>query len=252
MNLGSHASEPRASASVLIPAQVKPGLDAFCQQAKEALGEQLVSVILYGGIVKGEFLPGRSDVNVMVVVKESTVELLDRLAPVLSQARRDIQLSLLLLTPKDLPPAADVFSTKFLDIQRYHQVLFGADAASELNVTPERLRRQCAREIMNLQLRLRQFYLQRMRRPEMIENTLKALIAPFLTTLSVLLELNTGQTAATKAATASSAAKLGLNAQVLDRLLALKRGEYKPDGGELKQLYAQFMETVEAAARAVH
>ena len=220
----------------VIPNDLADALDGFCRKLQRALGEQLISVILYGGVAKGEFVPGSSDVNVMMVIRDSTVELLERISPILDQARRDIHLSLLLLTERDLAPATEVFSTKFQDIQRYHIVLFGTDAAGQINVTQERLRRQCAREIMNLQLRLRQFYLQRMRRPEMIENTLKAVISPFLTTLSVLLELSTGEGTATKVATVASASKLGLDPHVLERMLGLKRGEIKPDVDELIDL----------------
>jgi predicted nucleotidyltransferase len=230
---------------------VEQGLEQFCHQLRESLGGQLISVILYGGLAKGEFAPGSSDVNVMVVLTESTVSILDRLAPALEQARRDIRLSLLLLTEKDLAAAAEVFSIKFLDVQRYHRVLWGKDVASQLSVTQERLRRQCAREIMNLQLRLRQFYLQRLRRPELIEGTLKGAISSFVTTLSVLLELKTGEIGSTKAAVAAAAGKIGLNAEVLDQLLALKRGELKPDAAGLKRLYSEFMQTVEQAARVV-
>ena len=49
-----------------VPASVRTGLDQFCNRMKEALGEQLVSVVLYGSVARKEYHPGASDVNVMV------------------------------------------------------------------------------------------------------------------------------------------------------------------------------------------
>lgn len=48
-----------------VPESRRKGLELLCTQLRDALGEQLVAVILYGGLAKGEYAPASSDVNVM-------------------------------------------------------------------------------------------------------------------------------------------------------------------------------------------
>jgi len=244
--------QPLLSKETTIPTDVEQGLNEFCTSLSVACGPQLISVLLYGSVAKGEYVRGKSDVNVLLMLTESSLDGLDRLRPVIAQAQLNLPLSVMVLTKADLDDAADVFSVKFLDIQRHHRVLFGPDVAPDLNVTTERLRRQCSRELMNLQLRLRQFYLQRALRPELIEKTLTQMLSPFLTILGVLLELKTGIAPPTKAAAASAADQLGLDRPLLEKLLGLKRGDLKPDAASLKTLYAGFMQTVQQATGLVN
>lgn len=234
-----------------LPAAVRQGLEKFTTQVREALGDQLVSLILYGGLAKGEFTAGRSDVNVMLVLQSVTVDTLDRLAPLLEQARVEWQLSPFTLAEEDLRIAADVFPVKFMDIRRAHRVLWGRAVLAGMDLSRDRLRRQCARDLENLLLRLRQFYLQRSRRPELLEATLNRASSSFLFSLGVAVELKTGTAPANKAAIVVAADQLGLNSQLLRDLLALKRGELKPDAAGVKRLYGDFLQTVQQAARLV-
>ena len=234
-----------------IPAPVEAALQTFCATLHAALGDQLLSVLLYGGLARGEYLPQSSDVNVLVVLRQVTVDLLDRMIPAIDQARLELRLSLLTLAQSDLEVSSDVFPTKFLDIQRHHRVLFGQPVLGKLEITRDRLRRQCAREIQNLLLRLRQFYLQRSRRPELIEATLKRVLSPFLANLATVVELKTGTAPGSKGDVIQAATGLGINEAILRELLALKRGELKPDAAGLRRLYADFLATVETSARVV-
>ena len=55
-----------------LPETIRHGLTRFCTQLTAALGDQLLAVVLYGGLAKGEFTPGNSDVNVLVVLRSAT------------------------------------------------------------------------------------------------------------------------------------------------------------------------------------
>jgi hypothetical protein len=158
----------------------------------------------------------------------------------------------MVLTEDDLRRSTDVFPTKFLDMQRHHRLLWGRDVLAELHVADAHLRLRCEQEMKNLLLRLRQFYLHRQHRPELIEATLGRALSSFLNDLGVLLLLKTGQAPSGKEAIAEAAAReLGLDGRVLSAALALKAGTYQPTGDELKRLYDDFMATVERAATIV-
>lgn len=232
-----------------LPAEVGEGLDRFCQGLREALGAQVVSLILYGGLARGEYAQPNSNVNVMVVVTEATVEAMDRALPAVQAGMRDLRLAVMFLSENDLRRSTDVFPTKFLDMQRHHRVLWGRDLLADLPIATDHLRLRCAQEIKNLLLRLRQFYLQRAAYPELIEGTLTRAISSFLYSVSVLLTLQGREAPVGKVAIADAAERdLGLDGGTLRALLALKAGEAKPDVAELKRLYNAFMLTVQRAA----
>jgi hypothetical protein len=235
----------------VLPAIVQAGQARMCAQLAEALGDQLVSVVLYGGLAKGEYVPDNSNVNVMIVLDEVTVAALDKAAPIIQVGVRDFRLAALLLCESDLHRSTELFPVKFLDMQRYHRVLWGKDVLVGLTIGRDHIRLRCAQEITNLLLRLRQFYLKRAHRPELIESTLTRAISSFLTSLNTLAELKTGQAATTKPAVIDAAERIGLDAQPLREVFDLKRGQLKPDTEELKQLYDRFMMTVQQAATLV-
>ena len=61
----------------------------------------------------------------------------------------------MLLAPAEVPAAAAVFPTKFLDIRDQHVLLAGADPFAELQVPPEVVRLQIEQGLRNALLRLR-------------------------------------------------------------------------------------------------
>jgi len=234
-----------------LPNAVQEGLERLGNQLREAFGEQLLSIILYGGLARGEYTPQSSDVNVMIVLKEIAFETLERAAPIFQRAGRDVNLAPLLLSENDLRRSTDVFPIKFLDMQRHHHVLWGRDVLADLPIARDHLRWRCEQEIKNLLLRLRQFYLRRSHYSERIESTLTRALSSFLASLSMLVELKIGAMATTKAEIIAAAEKIGLNNQPLRDIFALKRGELKPEAAELKRLYGAFMQTVQQAAALV-
>jgi hypothetical protein len=238
--------------NLAFPPTVREGLDKFCNQLQEALGENLVSITLYGGLAKGEYSPTGSNVNIMIVLKDVNVDLLEKAASPVRQGMRDLRLSIMVLSEEDLQLSTDVFPTKFLDMQRYHQVLWGKDLLAGLSIARDHIRLRCEQEIKNLLLRLRSFYLQRLHRPELIEGTLTGAVSSFLSDLSTLLILKTGESPAGKSAIADMAShEFGLDKITFQKILEMKYGTYKPDLAEMKTLYNDFMTAVQRAAQIV-
>jgi hypothetical protein len=235
-----------------LPMATRDALERFRGELEAALGERLVAVVLYGGIAKGEYAPLTSDVNAMVVLQDATTATLDQLVAPVQEGMRDCRLAVMVLTEEDLRHSTDVFPIKFLDMQRHHRVLCGRDVLADLDITDAHLRLRCEQEIKNLLLRLRQFYVQRQHRPELVEATLGRAVSSFLTDLGVVLLLKTGAAPVGKEAIAEAAAReLGLDGQVLHEVLALKGGTRQPNADELKRLYDEFMRSVEQAAEIV-
>jgi hypothetical protein len=231
------------------PQAVKTELETIVPELRQALGSQCVAMVLYGGAAKGEFITGQSDLNLLLVVDRVTVDLLSRVAPILQRGAAAARTGVLILTEEELRSSTDVFPTKFLDIQRQHHLLAGRDPFAGLSIGRDHLRLRCEQELKNLMLRLRQLYLERVRRPELLETALLRSISPLISNLGILAELKTGIASPTKEAAIEHAEKLGLAVGPVRQALALKRGDLKLEAAGLKELFGAFMQTVEEAAR---
>ena len=220
----------------------------WCEGFAAALGDSLQSIVLFGGLAKGEFVPSQSDVNVLIVFRTINVAVLDRAAPLVRQGTLEFGLSAMLLTEGDLRDSADVFPIKFLDMQRRHKVLWGEDPFAKVNVTRDHLRPRCEQELRNLSLRLRQSYIQRTDRPELLQSALSRAVSSLLVNVGVLLELRTGKPAETKQDALANLAQLGIPVEPVRQAWALKRGEVRLDPDGLKQLFASFMDVVHQTA----
>jgi predicted nucleotidyltransferase len=228
--------------------EVRAAVQRWCDTLVAASSEPLQAVVLYGGLVKGEFVPGHSDANVAVVLRVAGPEVLDRLAPAVRQGALEFRLAALLLTEPDLRNFAEVFPGKFLDLQRHHQLLWGEDPFIRVSVSRSNLRLRCEQELRNLLLRLRQAYIARGERPESLEATLGHAVSSLLFNLGILVELQSGRRTDTKAAALEAAATLGLPLEPLRQIWALKQGELRLGPAELRRLYGACLEAVGQAA----
>ena len=176
------------------------GLDARTEQevarfgahVQEALGPQLVCLALYGSAAGGDWVPGRSDVNVALVATAVSLDVLDALAPVV--AGRPAVLALpLVVDPEYLERARDTFPMELADLAREHRVLAGRDVLANIQVDPAALRRECEQDARGKLLRLRALYLETAGKPAALERVMVESLKSFLIILRHLLSLRDGQ-----------------------------------------------------------
>jgi len=112
----------------------------FLSRMRQAAGENLQSVILYGSAADGEFHPEHSNINLLCVLRETSFPALKTIAPAVEWWTRQKHHIPLLLTREELERSADVFSIELLDMQQRHRVLYGEDVLQGL-VIPMRFHR---------------------------------------------------------------------------------------------------------------
>lgn len=230
------------------PQVLQKGLKRFCEQMQTALGENLLNLVVYGPLVEEELAPDRRVVNMLVVLKEISLESLDQASQPVQEANRTFELAVLILSKDELYESTDVFPIKFLNMQRHHRVLFGEDVLTDLTISRKHLRLRCEQELKNLMLRLHRFYLDRNPYPEHVERTLTRAISALVQSLGVLVELKLGTVPATREEVIAKAAEIGLDAEPLKKCLALDRGTLRLNPQEMRTLYGSFMQTVHHAA----
>src|SRR5438094_8756154 len=73
---------PRPDAAVAAP------IAAFTRDVQAALGDRLVSLVLYGSALGDDWVTHRSDLNVAVVVPRVTPDVLEARVPVIAPGRK--------------------------------------------------------------------------------------------------------------------------------------------------------------------
>ena len=130
-------------------------LDEFVESLKKSLGENLISVVLYGSAAKGEHIPKRSDVNVMVLLKEVSLSCIDSIEASVHRARKKASILPVFWSVKELQDSADVFPIEFQDITENNRVLYGADLLKGIAIDPRNLAHQLEFELRSKLLSLR-------------------------------------------------------------------------------------------------
>lgn len=242
--------EHKWQSEVKLPPSESSDLAVFVEEVVEVVKEEgLDAVILYGSAAKDDYCEQTSDINVMLAFREISMNTLDALAPVIQEGKRKFRLSTMLVSQHDLERSTDVFPIKFLDIQEHHTLLWGKDVLQDIKVEESHLRLRCEQEFKNLAMRLRAFYLQRMKRAERIEQTLTHTFSSFLIGLDTLLYLQKGKHAVTKAAIIEESQEiLDTDIALLHKLHKLKKGELEADMGTLKTMYGGLLTLVNCAA----
>lgn len=131
-------------------------INEFVSRIRQAAGENLQSVILYGSAVSGEFHAQFSNVNLLCVVREASYAALSAVAPAVEWWTRQKHHVPLVLTGEELERSADVFSIELLDMQHRHRVLFGTDVLSGLKIPMHFHRAQVEYELREKTILLRE------------------------------------------------------------------------------------------------
>jgi predicted nucleotidyltransferase len=129
----------------------------FLAAADAALGAGY-SALLYGSAARGDYLPGRSNINLMLVLDDPSPARLRGLAPAFAAWRKSAAEPPLLISRAEWARASDVFPIEITDMRAGYQVLRGADPLGDARVQPRDLRQALERELRGKLLRLRQGY----------------------------------------------------------------------------------------------
>jgi len=150
-------ASPRVTATpdFYLPQDVAATLDNLTSELRAVPGDNLLGLILFGGLARGRYNPGTSDINIVVYIREVSARALDGLATPLHEAWTTKRVDPLIIARGELPRLSIAFPTKILDIQRHHVLLFGEDPFEGIIVSREHIRAHAEQELRNLSLRLR-------------------------------------------------------------------------------------------------
>ncbi len=131
-------------------------IEEFVSRMKQAAGQNLQSIVLYGSAATGEFQADFSNLNLLCILHETSFPRLSAIAPVAEWWHRQKNPAPLIMTQEELEHSTDVFSIEFLDMQHHHRVLFGDEVLGPLQIPMHQHRAQLEYELREKLILLRQ------------------------------------------------------------------------------------------------
>jgi hypothetical protein len=219
-------------------------LHELVARLKEAAGQNLQAVVLYGSGVDQEF-GEHSDLNVLCLLHSLQGADLEEFRPVGLWWWRKGHPPPLFFTLPELRNTADVFSIELLDMKARHRMLEGADFLAEMEVPMARHKLQVERELRTNVIRLRQSFLRWRGGRTELEHLLIASASSFGTLFRhALIALGEQTPNSAREAAARLAKLVAADAAPFQRVLDLREG--KSAGGELnlESLLASYVDLV--------
>ena len=154
-------------------------LSQLTQRLTSALGERVVSIVLYGSAAMGDWSKGSSDLNVLCALDRVSPQELSQSEPIFRWWREKGNPPPLLLTEEEVRTSTDCFAMEFHDMQEHRRVLYGADIIQGLPIDRSFYRAQVEHELRATQIRLRQKAAEVLRDPERLGKLLSDSLSTF-------------------------------------------------------------------------
>lgn len=232
-----------------LPPEVQETLRGYLRDVTAIFGVNLQAVILFGSAARGEFLPGRSNLNLLLLVDKQDVESLDRYAKGHRRWAKEGIVVPLVVTDAELRSWPEVFPLEHLELRRHHFVLAGRDPFMQADPDQSRLVSACVQDMRGNLLRLRQRVLEGGASPEVIQLLLAMSVTALLACLRGLAYLK-GSPAARYAeeVLASVESVIGVDCSAVAEAWRVKTGVSSPGKFELPRLLERYVATVEQLA----
>ena len=223
-------------------------IDGLISELERVLGIGF-SAAVYGSVARGQWLDGRSDVNLLIVLDDPSPPALSRLTGAVAAWHKKGLTPPLFIGRDEWQCAADVFPIEITDMRLAYRVLHGADPVAPLVVEPADLRRAIEAELRGKLVRLRQAYVRFGEAMPMLGGVATSSVASFLVLLrgiAVLLGRDPG--AQPEETIAALAPELGAGSSVVVEIAAHRRDkEWKCPPG----VFGQYLDVVHRAVELV-
>lgn len=224
----------------------KASVATFCEALDDVPDLGVKSITLYGSAARDDYRPGKSDINLLVVLERIDVPILKSVLDPVARGRRH-GIAPFFITEADLRSSADVFPVKFLAMQESYKVLLGSDVLGDLKIAREHIRLRCEQEIKNLLLRLRRHYV--MGGGRGLTQMMSRMVGGFLETLRVVVSLTQKNLPSREEVVNVAAERFEFDAETLRNVSDLRDRSTSLPRREAEELYNKFMVAVDKVAQ---
>lgn len=234
------------------PDNPKVIFEEIIEDYKKVFGDDLKSIILYGSAAGGSYIPGKSDINFMILLSEKGIEQLDLAFQTVNKWRKMKVAVPLFLTPQYVETSLDVYPIEYLNFQRHHLLVYGIDLLKDLTFNHDFLRLQCEREIKGKLLLLRRAFLDTSGKKKALTEVINQSVTAFIAIFEALLFLQGKDVPAGKREIIRSTCELfDLDFELFEKLLFTKEQRIKPDETSLNTLFKAYLSEVRKLSKLV-
>jgi predicted nucleotidyltransferase len=222
---------------VRIPDTPEEIFDEFSKDYREAYGDGLQSILLYGSGAKGQYVARQSDLNFLVILREDGIDHLDRALTLVEKWRKRNVAVPLFLTREYIESALDTFPIEFLDMRNFHTVVYGEDILDGLEIQKADLRRQIERELRSKLVYLRTGFLRSGLDREALRDMVAASVPTFAAIFAALLFLKGEAVPLSRSEVIRRVCELyHIEAGVLGQVANIRTGEWRGSTVQLQEL----------------
>ncbi len=235
-----------------LPEDTQQLLRTYVQDVRQVYGTQLEGVLLYGSAVRGDFLPGRSNLNLLLLVSSYDVAVLKKYVGIHKRWNKEQVVVPLFLTKADFQSAALVFPLEYQDIHECHRVLWGQDPFVGFKVDSRYLGGEVLQALRGNLLRLRQRFVEGGGTEEAVTILLPLSITSLLPVLRGVQRL-LGRPALShgEPLLKDLESHFGVDLAGLRDALLLKRGQISPGQKEVPRMMDRYLECLGRLVAAV-
>jgi predicted nucleotidyltransferase len=228
-----------------IPKDPKEMFSSIVDDYKGVFGDDLISVVVYGSAATGEYIPGTSDINVMVILSEKGIDALDQALDLVAHWRKRKVATPLFLTEEYIRTSLDVFPVEYLNFKKNHQVVYGKDILSGLRFVPEFVRLQCERELKGKLILLQEAFLETGGKAKRLQRLVGESLGAFVAIFNGLMYLKEKPLSRGKRAVVETTCDtFDMDKALFERLLDVKEQKVKPSGEEMTRLFRAYLKQI--------
>lgn len=235
--------------NLLLPPKLEREINFFILGLRKTYKEDLLSVALYGSAASMEFIPAYSNLNILVLLKSTSLSELKKATSVVNKFKN---LTPLFLTEEYILSSMDIFPIEFLDMQENYILLYGKDLLKNIRVNLKNLRFQCEHELKAKLLSLKQLYLGLNDRPAALKEPLIRSFTSILHILRNVLRLKGRQPPYKKEDLLKEiAAHFKIEISYWEKILAAKLKKIRINKVQTEELFLTFVDNLEEIIQAV-
>jgi predicted nucleotidyltransferase len=224
--------------------------EIIVREAKEALGENLVSLILYGSQVRGDASPD-SDWNLFLVVRDDAPSSLQSLISLLPRWKKLRAPVPVIFRADQLSRSFDSFALEFTEMAADRKILWGEDPFANFQPDWETLREELEREARQKLIALTRRYLTARKNGKDYLPIIRETVPGYMTLLRcTIMEKRKAILSLPAEKLLNSLSELqGLRADLWRTLYALAKGKEKRPREEVITIFKDYLEQAAMAVR---
>ncbi len=234
-----------------LPEKSKNTIIEFSSKLEETFPENLESIILFGSAAGGDFIEGKSDINILIILHNIRTIDLNAIMDIGKKfAKKGLGVPLVFETDH-IATSLDTFPIEFSDMKQRHILLSGKDPLKNASIEGKNLRYQCERELKAMMVNLRRGFLKTDGKKENIEELLTGSLSSVLASCRGMIWLQ-DKIPSDNVDTLLSEVRTAYNTETdaIDHVWHLRKGQPESTA-TLEMLFEKYVDDVERLSRIV-